>query len=170
MTGMVVPARVLIASQTLAADAATIDFSAIPPVYRSLYLVFLGRLSDALTATNVAMRFNGDSGTNYNYESQSASAAGSTAALTSAAASGFVGTVPAASTTAARVGSIDVLIPGYASAFHKAYIARNMDAIQRVNHSGGWWASTAVINQLTLIDTNGGNIVAGSSAALYGDL
>jgi hypothetical protein len=58
-------ALVLIAEQLLVGTATTITFSSIPNTYRHLRLVAMGRMNAATTEDYVYIRFNGDTGSNY---------------------------------------------------------------------------------------------------------
>lgn len=52
-----------IATTTLSSDTATVSFTSIPATYTDLILVFVGAVDSA--TWEVALRFNGDTGTNY---------------------------------------------------------------------------------------------------------
>lgn len=56
-----------LATITLASAAATVTFSNIPGTYRDLILEFNHRVDSTATAADSFLRFNGDTGNNYNH-------------------------------------------------------------------------------------------------------
>lgn len=63
---MPTPTYDLIASSVLSTDAVTVTFSSIPGTYRDLVLVADGSI-EAGYAPDILLRFNGDTGSNYNF-------------------------------------------------------------------------------------------------------
>src|SRR6266542_1325318 len=57
-----------IAETILTGAAASIDFTNIPQTYRSLIVDFIGRSDTVANEIGFYLRFDGDSGTNYDYE------------------------------------------------------------------------------------------------------
>lgn len=160
----------IISVQTLGADAATIDFPSIPAGFRTLYITGYGRFANAATTTNVGLRFNGDIGSNYSYETLSGAGAAASAGLQVPTTNGLCGCFPAASTAAARVGQFEICMVGYAnSVSHKTWRATYLDGTQRMNHIGGWWQATAAITRITFMDLLvTSNFLAGTEVVLYG--
>lgn len=162
----------LISNTVLGADAASIDLTSIPATYDALRLVVVGRASPSSTVQELYLRFNGDSGTNYAFEritgsSTTANATGGTGAI--AARCGYL---PAANAPANAAGIAIVDIPRYAAtAWHKVAVGtgytRDAASGGAIYAFGSQWLSTAAINQITILAASG-NLLAGSSAALYG--
>jgi hypothetical protein len=167
-------ALAVIENQTLAADAASFDFQAIPQTYRHLRIIFMGRGANASLQVEVAMRFNADAGANYDNEAQWGDSNANTAAGSVAATYLRAGTIPAANATASRAGGGEILIPSYAGAtFHKRYksIYGHTEGTaatdQETGHASGGWRSTSAITRVQLLPSVG-NWLAGSQATLYG--
>lgn len=159
----------VIARTVLAAPAATIDFTSIPATYESLLVQLTGESSQATTSTGIDVRFNNDSGANYD----GGRVTQVTAATATAQTSVRIGALTGTTGTANSGGAVELLIPNYArTVFHKTGIARNTfkDAANApfVEHDGIHWRSTAAIDRVTLILPGGGNFVIGSVATLYG--
>ena len=123
-----------------------------------------------------SLRFNNDTGTNY--ESNLINATNNGAAGSSATASqteAILGIFAAASATANRAGMAIVDIPEYAGGFHKI-----MSSMNQVIHGAGaadystqirgiQWRNTAAITEIDII-LSAGAWAAGSTARLYGIL
>ena len=62
---------VLIASNTVATATASVTFSNIPNIYKSLNLIWFSATTSAVAWSNTGIRFNGDSGSNYYYQGTS---------------------------------------------------------------------------------------------------
>lgn len=164
-----------LAETVLSGAASSIDFTSIPATFRHLMLVIDTRLTGAVTGAAVGVRFNGDSGANYDMQFLQANnltvSSGQTLAGTSIA---NIGSVPGASATAGLSGLIVATIPNYrGTTFQKTIESRN--TLKRstaaadffVQAFGGWWRSAAAINQITLIPGSG-NFDVGTVATLYG--
>ena len=160
---------------TLGSAQASIDTGAILPAScAQLHIVLAGRGDTALGSTAILLRFNNDSGANYNYQ---IIAANNTALVANAgAATGFVspGSVPAASAPASVFGSTEIWVPNYAGTTgYKSYNSisyfetADTAAGQNLNQSGGIWKSTAAITRVALL-LAAGNFAAGSRMTVYG--
>src|SRR5690348_8659001 len=166
----------LISSQILSVDTATVTFSSIPATYHQLELVVVGRCSDAATQEDINVTINGDVGADYDLVFVGGQATSASAFSGSAATSLYIGTLTAATATAAEPGSIDVRFPAYANTtFNKNTMAQDahFDTLGTTSTylsrlSMGNWRSTAAINSISLVDTGGGNFIAGSAFYLYG--
>lgn len=164
----------VISDQTLSGAAATITFSSIPATYKELRVILQGRGDTAASAVNVSLRFNADTGANYDRQffqgNVSAASAGESFAQTSAQ----VGTLSAATSPANAAGQIAIEIPNYTGAvFQKTAEART--GFKSSTASGGllmqdssiFWRNTAAITQIDLI-ASAGNFIIGTRATLYG--
>ena len=166
-----------IAESILGAAVATVTFSSIPSTYRQLELWMAVRGDTAAQFASVALQFNSDTGTNYNYENWQAAGASTTSAETLSATSLFIGDMPANTTLSGSVSIQVVKIPWYAgTAFWKATSTSQTANLQTSagqasalfdKHLSGLWRSTAAINRVD-IKAGAGNFVVNSSFALYG--
>jgi hypothetical protein len=163
-----------IAEATLGSSASSIDITTIAADWSHLYLVLYARGDTAAASTNVNLRFNGDTGSNYDTQLGRASAATPTANESFANASGAVGTMPANTATANVFGGTIVWIPNYAYASgHKTALALSTHKTGtatgnlNVDLRGTFWRSSAVVTQVTLLPA-AGNFVAGTKVTLYG--
>jgi hypothetical protein len=156
---------VLLASATVSSATASVVFSSIPATYKSLRLLWSSATNAAATWTNAAVRFNGDTGSNYYFQ-------GGSTTYTSAA----IGYHAGATTYGAAFSSNDCFINDYASATRRKWISGlcivDTSSTATPTIGAGWyynyWAGTAAINSVTIIDFNGNNIVSGSTFCLYG--
>lgn len=164
-----------ISQQILGAPAASITFSAIPGTYTSLWIQGVGRFSDAVTAENLLMQFNGDTGSNYNTQFINTNSNTSPATgFQTAVGIPLIGAFPGASATATHPGFVDIRILGYAQTTftHQAIISGNFFT------SGGTpmtltslsyeWANTAAVTSVKFSGGTAGNFVAGTVFTLYG--
>lgn len=168
---------------TLSADAASFDIQNILQVYSHLRLILKARSARASqTEDNCCMRFNGDSGTNY--ETQYVQHFGTTnsaneyLAQNSFGGSGVAspGDFPAASSPSGAAAHIIIDIMDYAgTTWRKTYTSMCSATLtdsangQRLWMSSGEWRSTAAITRIQIFPANA-NLVAGSKIWLYGIL
>lgn len=166
----------VIFDQTLGSAQASITIPGILPIYKELRVVIQAQ-SDQGNGQDILVRFNGDTGTNY--DSQTVSVTGSSAPANAGARSlgGTSATLGSISGTnnpnAAAV--IRVEIPNYAGGtFEKQYVAQGAwrNAAAAVDfyatHSTGNWRSTAAINSITVLHSGAGNFKAGTRVIVYG--
>lgn len=163
-----------ISENILGSAAASVTFSSIPATYRSLQLHVTGRGDTAATFVSGFLRFNGDSGANYDFEQMIGNAAVASAAEALAQTSLSVAEFSAASAPSGQAGSIVVNIPFYRqTVFWKNALTSHQLNVS--NASGGVyakmlagrWRNTAAINSI-LIGLSAGNFITGSSFVLYG--
>ena len=173
------PAIQLIQTITLASDG-PISFQNIPQIFTHLEMRGSVRSSSTgSTVDQINIRFNNDSGANYQAEF--------VAGLGASSIGNFNTSIAALTTVAANLGDImangsgsaaqlfspwQVFIPRYTNTnIWKAAIWTTWQDISRcVELLGGRWASTAAINRIDCLSTNGAsnNLMAGSSVSLYG--
>jgi hypothetical protein len=165
-----------LADSTLAAAAASFDFTSIPATFAHLMLVLYLRGDAAVTSVDAAIRFNADSGANYDrqllYGNAATTAASETLAGTSIGLGG--GTFPAANAPATAFGQSDLCIAHYAgSTKQKSMAARSSGKTGVASGNlyallvAGFWRSAAAINEITILPSSG-NWDIGSRATLYG--
>lgn len=162
----------LIASTRLGAGAASIDFTSIPQTYKHLMLIISGQTTHT-SATNVLLRFNGDSGANYHWV-LIGGAGGAATSSNSALGTSIVPASLPASTSTARAGSGIIVIPEYTQTnFHKNTLSQGGRIVDdtAANHIFqtfyGHWKSTAAVTQVTLSSSTA-NLATGTVATLYG--
>src|SRR5262249_17299627 len=105
-----------LADTLLGADTANFDFTSISGSYIALKLTLYLRGDTAAATTNATLRFNNDSGSNYDYQYGLGQAATASAAETFAQTSCSLGSIPANTAGANLFGDIEIWIPHYAGA------------------------------------------------------
>jgi hypothetical protein len=156
---MPTPTYTPLATTTVAIAAASITFGSIPATYRDLILVVDATLS---TFNNAFLRFNADTGSNYNYVFMFGNGS-STGSITTANTSGYIGDI--SSTT--RNNNIIQVMDYSATDKHKTYLTRPNISDSSTVALAGRWANTAAITSLTIIPS-AGLISIGSTFSLYG--
>jgi hypothetical protein len=157
----------------LAADG-TFDISGIAATYNDLLLVLEGRGTRAGAPNeDVVLRFNNDSGANYDSEVAYGSAATLAAFGAAAGTFGELGIVPGATGTAGRFGVLTATIYGYAGTTRqKSYTSdwhSDHDSTTRqTGVAGGTWRSTAAVNRVQVFGEVTAALLAGSRLRLYG--
>lgn len=165
----------LISDQLLGVDTASIDFSSIPSTFRHLKLVIYGRHTNASAGGQAFLRFNADSGGNYDFQVteqvNTTSVFSASYAQTGGNIEDWAGANSSRSTQASMV---EITIPHYAgTTFEKVYVAigglivGTSGANAGTQQTFGGWRSTAAINEITVFPI-GGNWKAGTRASLYG--
>lgn len=149
-----------IATTTLSGSSYT--FSSIPSTYTDLILVIQGANSNV---GNARWRLNGDTGTNYSWTGLggTGSAASSTRVSNTA--------TPQLDWYGYFDGTQSVLIShfmNYANTTtYKTVISRSNNANNGVATTVGLWRSTAAVNSISIISSNG-NFDSGTTLTLYG--
>ena len=154
--------------------AASITFASIVGTYRHLEMLFIGRGDVSAGNANFGVRFNGDSGANYDIQqiqgNNTTPGAYGVPAQTSINPFFIAGnTAPAGA-----VGTTRLLIYDYARAVWRKQVQGEnyLDTADSAGGSyttlgGGVWRSTAAITSITLISISG-NFAVGTLATLYG--
>jgi hypothetical protein len=165
---------VLLGSSTLGGTAASVSFSSISQSWNHLLVLGYARGDTAATFIDLIMRFNSDSGANYDRQYLVGSAAGASAGENFATTGVSPATVSAASAAANLFGGFSIWIPFYTST------ANNKTAVCEWGHKFGtssgnivigtsafFWRSNSAITDV-LLAPNTGSFVAGSRFSLYG--
>lgn len=159
-----------IAQSILAAPAASIDFQGIPATFEELMLTLIGN-QDGVGSSNCSLRVNNDAGLTYHTQELRGVAAVASATESAAQSELLVGLLGNA---AGHVSALRIYIPGYAGATFQKVIfsvsARKTSDLAggfTLNMRGGFWASAAAIDRLTLF-SNDGSFRVGTRATLYG--
>lgn len=154
-----------IASTTLGADAASVTFSSIPGTYTDLVLVARYGIESA-KLTEVYVRFNSDSGTNYSLTNLYGT--GSTAASNRSSNSSLGVFLSATGDNAVNIGIMDIMSYANTNVF-KTTLSRDAGPGRGAARIVSLWRSTAAITSMEIsrfAATN--NLVAGSTFSLYG--
>ncbi len=158
---------------TLGASAASVDVTAISSTYAHLLISTYTRSDTAAANTPLLIRFNGDTGANYDYQYAQGSAAVASAAETFAATSLQVGYAEANTAGANLFAMAEIFIPHYAGSSNNKQVASlatskggTASGNLAVNIFGGGWRSNAAINQVTLFPS-AGNFVSGTRITIY---
>lgn len=157
--------------------AAVIDFQNIPDTFQHLFILGSGAMAGAILEANLEVRFNNDSGANYNEQDVGGDNASAVAAAAVAANEILMGQIKAASGDANHASQFQAHIPNYKdTTFFKTimgqsgHIPNSTVADFAVRFAGGIWLDASAITRITLLSTTGsaGNFVAGSTYTLYG--
>jgi hypothetical protein len=139
----------------------TVTFSSISGLYRDLMLVINGQNS---ADANMYLRFNGDSATNY--FAVYLSGTGSSATSGTESNTGFFFNDNSRIGTENAMFTVNIL-DYTATDKHKVYSAGATRAGQGVERHIGRWANTSAITSIS-VNVASGNLVAGTTLALYG--
>lgn len=161
---------VKIAEVVTSGSQATVTFSSIPGTYRNLKLIGSGRGSASAIASEVFVRFNGDTGSNYDYARWTRGGTNEQFAQTRA----VLGEFTAATSPSNAAGGIDILIHNYAGTTFNKLFSGNGGLFASTSASGmasnvmsGNWRSTSAISSLSLTLASG-NFLDNSVFTLYG--
>lgn len=157
----------LISTVTLTTTASTISFTSISSSYTNLRLTYQGKVTSGYG--NFFLRFNADTGANYDYQTMDgvgASASPSQTFATNYISVGLIGGV---------VGGGTIDIPNYKGstlnkvAIGQGYMLYGTSSGQMIvlNH-GGRWRNTSAITQLDFT-CDAGDFQAGTVVSLYGE-
>lgn len=171
-------ATAFIAETALVASAASVTFSNIPQGFRHLMIMASGR-SDAVTeADTLALRFNGDTGSNYDSQLVYGNSVTAAGVASRAASSILAGNLEGASSRAANFSPAIIFVFDYARAIvEKRTLSMtsvfgnlSADADMFASFRAGGWRNTNVITSVLLLPNTGPNFVSGSRFQLYGML
>jgi hypothetical protein len=157
---MPTPTYIALANITLTSAVGNVTFSSIPSTYRDLVLVMNGTSS---TGNPFAfLRFNGDSGSNYNYVFMYGDGGGAAVSTTfSGQTTGFIGNID----TGARNTVITQIMDYSASDRHKTMLARSSGGLEIATAIR--WANTSAVTSMS-VNVNTGAFSSGFTFALYG--
>lgn len=162
-----------LAETRLSADTASIDIQNIPGTHAGLFIAIHARQTAASSETPL-LRFNNDSGANYDWQRQNASATTRAGSESFGATSIFPGNITDSGSPTGAFAQILIWLPSYAnSTTHKACVIQNTRrALATSGGTGlsqhsGVWRSTAAITRVTL-SISSGNVLSGSRVTVYG--
>ena len=163
-------AWLLLSNTTLGADG-TFDVQNIDQTYNDLVLMAIFRGTRAATVDFLQVRFNNDSGANYD---GIWSTGGGTATSLGATSGRISGAMVAASGTAGDFFMAEMFIGGYASTTWRKTIFSTAAApvtagVTIIPETATvWWNSTAAINRIGFFGGTTANLLAGSQLRIYG--
>lgn len=162
----------LISTSLLSTTTSSVTFSNIPANYKHLQIRVVGRYTAATSISNLTLRFNGDTGSNYGYQSLRGQGTTISAAQPgSYQTSLLVGSMPGASAAASGFGSafIDVIDYANTSKITTTKTFGGNAAYLDVFMFNGTWNSTAAISSILVSDaTTSASFAAGTRISLYG--
>lgn len=165
----------LIGETVTTGSSASVNFTSIPATFRDLELRVRGRGDTAATLISLRARFNGDSGSNYDWQALQGNGAGAAAYAGLADSSIYLGIITADSATAGIAASVRAMIGDYrGTTFQKSGISHSGYKDGTVATSdlftdvaGFHWRSTVAINAV-LVFPETGNFKDGTVVSLYG--
>jgi len=161
----------LIEEQLLGAPAASFDFLTIPQYYMHLKIIYQGRGDLAANTDPVYLRFNNDSGNNYDTEANLVGVGGTIESFGISYMK--CGDIVAGSGTADLSNQGVIWINNYSGAvFHKTCSVVSQMKYQNAApiysyQNSGFWRNTVAITRITIY-TDVGDFDTGSIASLYG--
>jgi hypothetical protein len=151
-----------IASQTLGSTTTTVTFSSIPSTYTDLVIAYG---SIGTTDTQVRMRFNNDTGSNYSYTTVAGNGA-TTESFRQTNANSMTTDYYFSVTTNGGATLINVM--NYANTTtYKTALMRTNNSSYATMFNVGLWRDNSAINRIDLVCTTG-SLAAGSVLTLYG--
>lgn len=169
--------KVLISSRIVSGGAvASVTFSSIPQVFNNLTLVIMARSDLVNSVATMAIRFNTDTGANYNRTFFRVNGSTQQNGIGNAVNMGIIADIAGSTTTANYSGICTVSIPNYkTTTFFKTCVSTYTNVWNSLTlpYTGIWsssWANTNAISTITLLELSGGNFINGSAFYLYGEI
>ncbi len=164
-----------ITENILGSAAASVTFNGIPGTYRGLRLAYQARGDTSATNTSFLVRFNGDTGSNYDSHLADVSGTSTWASAENAPnVSMQLGVISAATAPASVPGQGWLEVWNYAGVtFQKTVNAQTVyklaNSTGNIQHgiAGGHWRNSAAITSITVYP-GAGNFATGSLFVLYG--
>jgi hypothetical protein len=163
---------ILISSNVLSSNAASVTFSSIPGTFTDLLLRWSGRDVSGSANYDIQCEFNGSGGTSYSTTQLYGVGNGSFSNRYTNAAYGRTGYSESSDSTSNTFSSDEIYIPSYTASQNKPFSSfgatENNSGTSRVLISAmaSLWTNTSAITSIKL--SNGGTFVSGSSFYLYG--
>lgn len=157
-----------------AGGSSSIVFNSIPATYKNLQIRYLARTDRSGSAEdNIQLRFNSDSGNNYNTNVFYGDGSGFGSFSDGTSVTFNTRTMAAASSASANVfamGIYDIFEYSNTSINKtvKALSGYDQSASAQVRLSSGIWFNTAAISSITMVSSTNSNFVQNSTFALYG--
>ena len=164
---------VLLETIELTQSAASVTFDNIPQTgYTDLKIVISGRSNRPTEIRDeLLVRFNGDTGNNYNYKTLLGNGSSASSLNGSSASAIFRNDMPASGATANIFSNQEIYIPNYLENTQKSV---SIDSTMENNATASWshltaglWTDTAAITSITLIPETS-TFTSNSTFSLYG--
>lgn len=167
----------LITETVTASSATNVSFTSIANTYRDLTVKVRGRGTKAAANVDIRLRFNADTGGNYDGNTVQGNSASSADFSTIAATSAYVGNLPAASATTGISSYIEIHVADYRGTTFR----KSLNYVAGLNNSAGvpngpnmftemgsmFWRNTAAITQIDAFPSANA-FVDGTVVSLYG--
>lgn len=162
---------------SLSSATASVTFSSIPTSWSGLMLTWYARTDRASNTLDlIGLRFNGDTGSNYNWQITASAGTGNVNSFGTNESSIALADATAASADSGTFGGGTATFPNYnVSGSHKVVVATGgalpatSSADFRAEQCLGRWANaTAGVTSITLLSRSGANFISGSVFTLYG--
>lgn len=160
----------LISSYTATGSVSSIDFTSIPTTFTDLIVKVSGRAVATSSYPNVRVRFNGDTGANYEWRRLYADGTSATSDRNATDTGALVGLIAGSNETANTFSNFEFCVPNYLSSNRKSITT---DAVSENNATTSYsylisclWTGTSAITSLSLYSSY--NFAQYSTAYLYG--
>ena len=164
-------AMTLIETKTVGAGVSNIEFVSIPQTFTDLLILASIRTSRAALDDEIGFRYNGDTGTNYQFlRLQGLGSGGYSDSNTIS--SGFFGAVSGNSSSSNSFGNLSFYLPNYTSSSQKN---SSIDAVVADNSTSGYtqimstrYTQTTAISSINIYSLNSASFATGTTISLYG--
>jgi hypothetical protein len=154
-----------IATTTLGSSVSTIDFSSITSAYTDLVIIITAKMSND---TDLWIRINNDSGSNYSYTVLRATGTAVTSGRGSNVTAGLLADSEGLPGNDNNHIEICQLMNYSNTTTNKTMITRANRANKGVDAVASLWRSTAAVNQITILNVGGETFSSGTKATIYG--
>lgn len=165
--------------ETIVADGvvSSFDFQNIPQTYTHLFLIGGAKIDGGNNEENLSVRFNNDSGANYNWQNINGANAAATAAAVAADNQIEIGLMTGGAIGSPRISNFQFYLANYTNAAIRAAITAqcghfptNLVADYDITQTGGHYTVTAAISRITVFSSTrpAGILDSGLVASLYG--
>jgi len=163
----------LIETRLLSSNATSVTFSSIPATFTHLQIRATVRSDRSFGVDNLGLRFNSDTGSNYNAHFLFNNGSTITSTDLGINTAIYAARITDASVTANSFGATIIDVLDYASTskqktIRSAYASSTTGSYPWNGMHSGIWLSTSAVTGLTLLPIAGTNLVSGSRISLYG--
>ena len=159
----------LISEQVLTSAASSVTFSSIPQGFKDLVLEVVARTNRSSLSDFIAVRFNGDTGSNYSMTYFAGDGLAASSGRNTNSSSVTSDAIPAANASSGVFGTFQMNLQSYAStSVFKTEISRSGHSAALVGAQVGLWRSTSAITSIVLFPLLGTTFDANSTFRLFG--
>lgn len=162
----------LIETKTVGTGVSNIEFVSIPQTFTDLLFVASIRTSRAAVDDELGFRYNGDTGTNYQFRRVQGLNNGNGYTDSNTLSFGFFGAVNGNSSTSNTFGNLSFYLPNYTGSTQKN---SSMDAAIEDNSVNGYtqimatrYTQTTAISSINIYSLNSASFATGTTISLYG--